>query len=141
MHRAGLRFVNVLRRPDSNGGWGRWVRPSLLAPADDDLLAQGLLSHTQQLVLDVADGVRSNVRTGGAEVDDEEAFLLDIDTFWETNNLWSIDEVVARFGALNSHGVALFQVLVTPEMLAHLGAGPQAGAAVRNDDETEAESR
>lgn len=133
--RSGLRFVNVLRKPNHDGDWDRWVRPSLLAPINDELLNPGLVSHTQQLVLEIADGVRSNVRTGGAELDGEEALLLDIDTFSETNSLWSPDVVVAQFSDLNGHGVSLFQALVSAEMLAHLGAGGFAGQS--NNDRLE----
>ena len=121
LHRAGLRFVNVLHRPeDTRDDWSRWVRPTLLAPSLDAELTDGLVSHSQQLVFESAQGVRSTVRTGEAEENGEEAFLLDIDTYSEPNALWSEGDVWESFDALNEHGVALFQALVTAQMVAHL---------------------
>lgn len=128
LHRAGLRFVNVLRRPDltDEGPWSRWVHPTLVAPTLDDVLGPGLVSQGQQLVFEPAEGVRSTVRTGEGVENGEEAFLLDIDTYVEPNVLWSIEDVRERFGVLNEHGVALFQALISAEMLAHLRNGDAA---------------
>lgn len=129
LHRAGLRFVNVLHRPPASAGdggvgsWARWVHPALVAPALDENLGSGLLSHSQQLAFELAQGVRSTVRTGEAIENGEEAFLLDIDTYMEPNALWSADEVRGRFEVLNEHGVALFQALVSAEMLTYLRDG------------------
>lgn len=121
--RAGLRFVNVLRRPDIEGGWGRWVRPSLVAAHNDELVGAGLVSQSEQLLFNVTAGVTSAVRAGGAEIDGQEGFLLDIDTFSEPASLWATDNVETVFDDLNESGVALFQALITPEMLLHLRSG------------------
>jgi uncharacterized protein (TIGR04255 family) len=121
--RAGLRFVNVLHRPEAEGDWSRWVRPSLVAAQGDELLGSGLVSQTQQLLFDVAAAIKSAVRAGSAEVDGKEGFLLDIDTFSEPAALWLVGNVASVFDDLNASGVALFQALVTPEMLSRLGSG------------------
>lgn len=128
LHRAGLRFVNVLRRPDpaDKGTWSRWVHPTLVAPTLDDVLGPGLVSQGQQLVFEPADGVRSTVRTGEGVENGQEAFLLDIDTYVEPNVLWAVADVRERFEVLNEHGVALFQALISAEMLAHLRNGDAA---------------
>ena len=120
--RAGLRFVNLLRRPPGTDpeGWARWIRPSLVAAHSDELLGPGLLSQSQQLLFEVAPGIRATVRTGLAQVEGEEAFVLDVDTYAEPLHLWTEGEVVGLFERLNGCGVALFQSLVSPEMLAHL---------------------
>lgn len=131
--RAGLRFVNVLRRPDDAGGWERWVRPSLIAVHNDDVIGMGVVSQSQQLLFDVSVGIRSAVHAGGAEIDGQEGFLLDIDTFTEPSTLWSLEDVATRFDLLNRSGVALFQVLVTPEMLTRLGSGDDEVEVGRND--------
>lgn len=125
--RAGLRFVNVLRSPDGRADWRHWLHPALVAPLDDDVLAPGIVNHSQQLVLDVAPGVRSAVRTGPAKAGDEDAFLLDIDTFAEPASLWETAGVVDLFEQLNANGVALFQSLITADMLAHLKQGGKEG--------------
>jgi uncharacterized protein (TIGR04255 family) len=136
--RAGLRFVNLLRRPTGPDAgpdgqdWSGWVRPSLVAVRGDDLLAPGLVSVAQQVLLDVEVGVRAAVRTGPARVDGDEAMVLDIDVYSEPSQLWRAEDVVARFERLNSCGVALFQVLVTPEMLTQLRA---AGASEGTGDD------
>lgn len=131
--RAGLRFVNVLRRPDDAGGWERWVRSFLLAAHNDDLIGMGVVSQSQQLLLDVATGVRSAVQAGSAEIDGDEGFLLDIDTFTEPSTLWALEDVMFGFELLNRSGVALFQVLVTPEMLTRLSSGDDEVEAGRDD--------
>lgn len=128
--RAGLRFVNVLKSPDGRADWSRWLRPALVAPHVDDLLATGIVNHSQQLVLDVAPGVRSAVRTGPAKAGDEDAFLLDIDTFAEPASLWVTTAVIELFGNLNANGVALFQSLITADMFAHLKGGQEVGLDV-----------
>ena len=131
--RAGLRFVNVLRRPEVEGGWSRWVRPSLVAAHSDELIGAGLVSQSQQLLFDVAAGIKRAVRAGGAEIDGKEGFLLDIDTFSEPASLWLLGNAIAVFDDLNRSGVALFQALVTPEMLSHLGSGDKEVEAGHHD--------
>jgi len=121
--RVGLRFVNLLRSPDGPNDWSRWLRPSLVAPHMDELLRPGILNHNQQLILDIAPEVRSTVRSGLTSRDDEDAFLLDIDTFAEPAILWASESVSGWFRQLNDSGVALFQALVSAEMLTHLRYG------------------
>lgn len=122
--RAGLRFVNVLHRPDKAGDWSRWVRPALVAAQSDELLGSGVISQSQQLLLGVERGVRSAVRAGNADVDGEEAYLLDIDTFAEPSELWTPEKAISTFDDLNRCGVAVFQGLISTEMLSHLlGSG------------------
>jgi uncharacterized protein (TIGR04255 family) len=129
--RVGLRFVNLLRSPDGLNDWGRWLRPTLVAPHIDELLRSGVLNHNQQLILDVAPQVRSAVRTGPAMHENQDAFLLDIDTFAEPAALWTSDTVSGWFGQLNESGVALFQALVSAEMLAYLKYGDDGEAGTR----------
>ncbi|GAA2165138.1 TIGR04255 family protein [Pedococcus bigeumensis] len=123
--RCGLRFVNVLTPPaDARGGapdaWGRWVRSSLVALAADEWLAAGIETFAGQMLLSVAPGVHSGVRSGPVQNDGTPAFLLDIDTYAEPQSVWRASEVLAQFDRLNESGVALFQELITPEMLNHL---------------------
>ena len=75
----------------------RWVRSSLLAAHNDDVIGMGVVSQTQQLLFDVATGVRSAVQAGGAEIDGDEGFLLDIDTFTEPSTLWALEDVMSGF--------------------------------------------
>ena len=121
--RVGLRFVNLLHSPDGQDDWGRWLRPSLVAPHIDELLRPGVLNHNQQLILDVAPNVRSTVRTGLTRRDDQDAFLLDVDTFAEPATLWTRESVSDWFKQLNESGVALFQALISAEMMTHLRYG------------------
>lgn len=129
--RVGLRFVNLLRSPDGQNDWGRWLRRSLVGPHIDELLSPGVLNHNQQLILDVAPQMRSAVRTGPAMHDDEDAFLLDIDTFAELATLWTSESVTGWFERLNECGVALFQTLISAEMLAHLTYGDDGEVGAR----------
>lgn len=128
--RCGLRFVNVLTPPTGEAGsveWGRWVRGSLAAPAVDRWLAEGIETFGGQMLLSVAPGVRSVVRSGPVANEDAAAFLLDIDTYSEPQSVWRRGEVLAQFDSLNECGVALFQELITPAMLDHLrGTGSDA---------------
>lgn len=140
--RAGLRFVNVLKPPvelaagaPAVSSWDRWVRGSLAGPAGDDWLRAGVLAYAQQMLIEVGPAMRSGVRTGPLENEDRPAFLLDIDTFSEPQAVWADDEVVALFEQLNGCGVALFQGLVTPEMLNYLRGGDAAGGGVRGKDQ------
>jgi uncharacterized protein (TIGR04255 family) len=140
--RAGLRFVNLLLPPVAGSAWSRWVRPSLVAAHSDEFLAPGLTSASGQLLLEVAPRYRSTVRTGPADADGEAAFVLDLDTYTEPSSIWSPEQVAALFERLNGYGVALFQSLVTPEMLMHLTAASQPGevpeggaAGVRSTEE------
>lgn len=140
--RAGLRFVNVLKPPVELAAgapvamcsWDRWVRGSLAGPASDDWLRAGLLAYSQQMLVEVGPGMRSGVRTGPLENEDRPAFLLDIDTFSEPQAVWADDEVVGLFEQLNGCGVALFQELVTPEMLDHLRGDDAAPGDVQRKD-------
>lgn len=140
--RAGLRFVNVLKPPVELAegapvavcGWDRWVRGSLAGPAGDEWLRAGVLAYSQQMLVESGPGVRSGVRSGPVENEDRPAFLLDIDTFSEPQVVWAVDEVVALFERLNGCGVALFQELVTPEMLNHLRGVDAAAGDVRGKD-------
>lgn len=140
--RAGLRFVNVLKPPVELAegapvavcGWDRWVRRSLAGPAGDEWLRVGVLAYSQQMLVESGPGVRSGVRSGPVENEDRPAFLLDIDTFSEPQVVWAVDEVVALFERLNGCGVALFQELVTPEMLNHLRGGDVAAGDVRGEN-------
>lgn len=123
--RMGVRFVNVLHAPieDPSAGWARWVRAALCAPLRDEVLGGGVVALGQQLVLQVSDTVRSTVRAGTVDADGRPAFLLDIDTSVEPAALWSATDVVQGFAELNEHGVAVFQALVTAEMLDFLRTG------------------
>ncbi|GAA1477099.1 hypothetical protein GCM10009623_15450 [Nocardioides aestuarii] len=140
--RAGLRFVNVLKppvelaagAPVATCGWDRWIRGSLAGPAGDEWLLEGALAYSQQMLVESGQGVRSGVRSGPVENEDRPAFLLDIDTFSEPQAVWAVDDVVALFERLNGCGVALFQELVTPEMLNHLRGSEAAGGHVRGKD-------
>ena len=126
--RTGLRFVNALKPPvEAAAGdtvaacaWDRWVRGTLAGPAGDEWLRSGVLAYGQQMMLSVGPDVRSVVRSGPVENDNPPTFLLDIDTFAEPQSVWAGEEVAAQFDQLNGCGVALFQELVTPEMLDHL---------------------
>lgn len=127
--RSGLRFVNVLKPPAKPGGaeehmeretWERWVHHSLAAPAADSWLAAGIETFGAQMLLTVAPGIHSGVRSGPIQDDGNPAFLLDIDTFTEPQGVWNCDGVLGQFDNLNESGVALFQKLITPEMLSHL---------------------
>ncbi len=129
--RVGLRFVNLLRSPDGQNDWGRWLRPALVAPHIDELLSPGVLNHNQQLILDVAPQVRSAVRTGPAMDGNQDAFLLDIDTFADLATLWTSESVSGWFEQLNESGVALFQALISAEMLAHLKYGDEGEVGAR----------
>jgi uncharacterized protein (TIGR04255 family) len=124
--RLGIRFVNVLKTPagEDPGDWSRWIRPSLCAPLNDSDLAAGVVGVAHQLVLHVANGVYSTVRAGAVEADGP-AWLLDIDTFTEPSQLWSSDDVKGGFDELNAHGVAVFQALITRDMLNYLRTGQQ----------------
>lgn len=118
--RAGLRFVNILSRPEGDA-WSGWIRESLIAVAEDTLLADGLVGHAQQLLFDVAPDRKSVVRCGPvADESGAPRFMLDIDTYAEPGAVWNVDAIAAAFSDLNESGVALFQTLITTEMLAHL---------------------
>ena len=118
--RLGLRFVNVLTRPEGTA-WTSWLHPAVLGAIGAPELAQGLIGQTQQFVFQVAEGVSSAVRSGPQP--NSAAYLLDIDTFSEPTAVWNTEQVVEGFNALNGHGVALFQSLITPDMLNQLRGG------------------
>lgn len=163
--RAGLRFVNMLRPPQGDAtvsgagtpmAWGRWIRGSLVGPASDEWLRAGVLSYTQQVLLEVeitaraaastaATGtpLRCGVRSGPVD-EQASAFLLDIDNFAEPQSVWETANVLGLFEDLNECGAALFQQLVTEEMLNHLRGETSGGSATsgtRTDITTGEEQR
>lgn len=114
--RAGLRFVNVLHVPQEAAGdaWARWLHPSLVAALDDAWLSDGTLAISQQLQLDLGDGVRCGMRSGPVE---DGNYLLDLDNYLESESIWSLGGVMKEFDSLNSCGVAAFQAMISAEML------------------------
>lgn len=122
--RLGIRFVNVLKPPASQDAddWSKWIRPSLCAPLSDAGLAPGIDGIAHQLLLRVTTEIRSTVRAGVVDADGP-AYLLDIDTFNEPAELWSHTDVARGFDELNSHGVAVFQALISYDMLNYLRTG------------------
>lgn len=157
--RTGLRFVNVLRPPEEDAAapgapasrtWARWIRESVVAPAADEWLHEGVLNYTQQMLLDVEPAGRAAESTWSTEspvtplrcgvrsgpVDEQASgFLLDLDNFAEPQSVWDSAAVMGLFDDLNECGVALFQQLVTPEMLNHL-RGETSGGSVTTDTRT-----
>ncbi len=127
LQRAGLRFVNVLRSPEPGPAeWPRWVSFAVCAPLQDEVVSAGVRALTQQMALQVTDKVESTVRSGVVEADGEPGFLLDIDTYSQPATLWSRADAPGQFDELNERGVAMFQALITTEMLTRLQA-PAAG--------------
>lgn len=121
--RLGLRFVNVLELPHGTD-WTEWLHSAVLGALGTPDLARGLIGQSQQLIFRVAEGVSSAVRSGPQP--GNAAYLLDIDTFSEPTLVWNTERVVDGFATLNSHGVALFQALITPAMLKELRGGVDA---------------
>jgi uncharacterized protein (TIGR04255 family) len=137
--RTGLRFVNVLKPPHEGPAgphqWDRWVRPALAAAASDPWLASGLDTFSAQMLLSVAPGIHSGVQCGPIQDGSTApAFLLDIDTFAEPQSVWKGQDVLTGFDKLNESGVALFQALITADMLDHL-RGPQAGEGTTSGED------
>ena len=114
--RAGLRFVNVLHVPQeaADGAWARWLHPPLVAALDDAWLSDGTLAFSQQLQLDLGNGVRCGMRSGPVE---DGNYLLDLDNYRESGSIWSLGGVMKEFDSLNSRGVAAFQAMISAEML------------------------
>ncbi len=123
LQRAGLRFVNLLRSPEPGPAeWPRWVSCAVCAPLQDEVVSAGVRALMQQMALQVTDKVESTVRSGVVEAEGEPGFLLDIDTYSQPATLWSRADAPGQFDQLNEHGVALFQTLITTEMLTRLRA-------------------
>lgn len=120
INRAGLRFINVLTRPEGDN-WSGWIREALIALSQDDLLTEGLIGHAQQLLFETAPQIKSTVRCGPTtDGTDEPKFMLDIDTYSEPDAVWRVDAIADVFDSLNEAGVSLFQTLITQKMLTHL---------------------
>ncbi|GAA4885064.1 hypothetical protein GCM10025788_26460 [Serinicoccus chungangensis] len=93
------------------------MRPSLVAVLDDVWLSEGMLAFSQQLQLDIGDGFRCGLRSGPT---DDGNYLLDLDNYGESGALWTLERVMDEFDKLNARGVAVFQSMISAEMLGNL---------------------
>ncbi|WP_159440845.1 TIGR04255 family protein [Jatrophihabitans endophyticus] len=122
--RVGLRFINLLPAPETDGSdenWQQRLNAVLAAPLSDDTLRDGVLAFEQRMLLEIDDQIRSSVRSGPVhDGDGQRRFLLDIDTYTETSTLWASTQLPELISQLNDVSVSLFQHLVSESMLGYL---------------------
>ena len=127
--RLGLRYVDRLvgLGVASAGGWSRWIEGAILGPPLHEVLGGAVRSTRQQIDLDLGDGHLCVLRHGTVTDDDaapgeESTYLLDFDVYRSQSRRFSPDGVAGAARAFHEKADALFQQVITDELLELLGS-------------------
>lgn len=121
--RVGLRFVNLLPPLVSDASprtWPLWVAPALTGLLTHEDLGESVVGSEQRTIVSLDQDMAATVHAGLVTQPDGNHFLLDIDSYSQPAARWSTPLVTEILTRLNEASVSLFQLLLAPEMLAHL---------------------
>jgi uncharacterized protein (TIGR04255 family) len=125
--RLGLRYVDRLvgldvRQP---GEWAKWIEASILGPPLHPVIGATVVSTRQQVDLDLGDGHmcvlrHGTVRDGDAPTEAEATYLLDFDIYRSQSRRFVAEHVANATRAFHEKADALFQQVITPDLLRYL---------------------
>jgi uncharacterized protein (TIGR04255 family) len=124
-NRLGLRYVDRIVRPEvvHSDDWAGLISDFMLGPVVHSSFAGHVRTSQQQLELDIDDGERAIIRHGSV-VDPARqgrlSYLLDFDAFRERTREFSPEGILRTADVFNDICLRLFQLAITPELLADL---------------------
>ncbi len=123
--RLGLRYVDVIVDPPAKhmADWKGWIDQSFLGPIAHPRLGSGISTMQQQMSLNLDHDIRATLRSGvypDAARDNTPTYLIDTDVFRESLVQFERDGIYEMIERLHDWNLRLFQMIITPAMLAHL---------------------
>ena len=141
LSRVGLRYIDEIRVPDPDPGenrWARYIDPRLSGHTGILLEGRPPTSTQGALQFDLDDGFRAVVRYGaregqtvgnvplrrrGADTPENEHFLFDIDSFWESRDTlpeYSVETAITIADRLHQPVRTLFESSITEDLRNHV---------------------
>ncbi len=122
--RIGLRYIDRITGLELKNltEWKEYIRPELLGAICHPELGPSIRAAQQQLVIEIDDDVRANLRHGA--VDDPEAdtvdYLLDYDIYRQGGRRFDADGIKTSVGQFNAYALQLFHASITDKLLDYL---------------------
>lgn len=119
-HRLGLRYVDRIRELElsSPQDWKEYVRPELLGPILHPILGPETVAASQQLALNIDDGVRATLRHGPI-TDDQTGtvdYVLDYDIYRQGGRAFDGGAVLKSAREFNRYALQLFYASGTEKL-------------------------